>query len=95
MQGSLDDYLKLHAKPNTTLAQKQSREYDFSAVDKLDSDRDGYNQDLIAVNQPSTYDEDSFEAARPNGYQQSLNGSNAPPKELQAYCSKTYTPTAP
>ena len=32
---SLDDYLKLHAGPKhaTTLAQKEVRNYDFSAVD--------------------------------------------------------------
>jgi hypothetical protein len=35
MQGSLDDYLKLHTGPRTTttFAQKETRMYDFTAVD--------------------------------------------------------------
>ena len=35
MQGSLDDYLKMHSapKPVTTFAQKEAREYDFTAID--------------------------------------------------------------
>ena len=39
--GSLDDYLKFHAGPktSTTFAQKEVRQYDFSVVDSLDSDR--------------------------------------------------------
>lgn len=45
MQGSLDDYLKMHAgpKPTTTFAQtSDANDYDFSAVDQLDGERLGY-----------------------------------------------------
>jgi len=38
---ALDDYLQMHAAPKqaTTFAQKETRNYDFSGIDQLDSDR--------------------------------------------------------
>ena len=62
MQGqfgaSLDDYLKLHSapKPATTFAQKEPRQYDFSAVDRLD-DQEPSENDIPNTNQSRFNDE--------------------------------------
>ena len=85
--GSLDDYLKFHAGPktSTTFAQKEVRQYDFSAVDSLDSDRqpDGqtHARTMNAANGPKNgfagYDgEDASETSF------SSASKRAPKKEL-------------
>jgi len=89
MQGSLDDYLKLHAGPRTTttFAQKETREYDFTAVDQLENDRTGYRSIQANINESSRFDEDSFEASKKPNTAQTIKAEKAfPRKELQAFC---------
>ena len=89
MQGSLDDYLKLHTGPRTTttFAQKETRMYDFTAVDQLDSDRNVYHTVQPNINDSSHLDEDSFETtAKPNAAQTISVEKALPRKELKAFC---------
>ena len=76
---SLDDYLKLHTGPKqaTTFAQKETRQYDFSSVDLLDSDR--------RINHHTT-DQDSFDNYNHNQSKTVRAADKPPKKELQAFC---------
>ena len=77
---SLDDYLKLHSapKPATTFAQKEPRQYDFSAVDRLDDQEEQPSENDIPNTNQSLSDA---------SFNYSKMDKGPPRKELQAFCT--------
>ena len=82
----LDNYLKLHqASKATTFAANPTRDYDFSAVDQLDSEP---SKQLSFDDQEKTEDTTfTLGEVAPSTHQNSVTIREKPPrKELQAFC---------